>query len=346
MSRPIALVTAREALPLDEDMPPLVEAFQAAGAHVETPAWDDPAVDWARFDAAVLRSTWDYMDRLHQFLRWVDRCAGATRLLNPPEVVRWNLDKHYLLALHGAGVPVVPTRFVEPGESPDEALSGFLAGGGGRLSAGDPEDFDEFVIKPAVGAGSRDAVRLSRGDLARARAHLGRLLAAGRSAMLQPYLARVDEQGETALVHIGGLFSHAIRKGPLLRAGGPLVEGLFAAEDVSARVPGEDELDVAARACAVAACWDPMYVRVDVIRGAGGLPVVLELEMTEPSLFFPHGPGSAGRFAAAVLARLPAARGSVAVTRHGGAIHAGQAGAADLPSNELPPGGAAGRRTE
>lgn len=301
MPRPIALVTAREALPLDEDMPPLVAAFQAAGAQVETPAWDDPAVDWARFDAAVLRSTWDYMDRLDEFLAWVDRCAGATRLFNAPAAVRWNLDKHYLLELHRAGVPVVPTRFVEPGEPAGESLAGFLDGG---LSAGDGEAFDEFVIKPAIGAGSRDALRLSRGDLARAQAHLGRLLAAGRSAMLQPYLSRVDEQGETALVHIGGLFSHAIRKGPLLRAGGALVEGLFAPEDISARVPGEDELGVAARACAVAARWNPMYLRVDVIRGAGGLPVVLELEMTEPSLFFPHGPGSAGRFAEAVLARL------------------------------------------
>jgi hypothetical protein len=302
--RSIALVTAREALPLDEDMPPLVEAFQAAGAQVETPAWDDPAVDWARFDAAVLRSTWDYMDRLDEFLRWVDRCAGATRLFNPPEVVRWNLDKHYLLALQGAGVPVVPTRFVEPGESPDEALSGFLAGGDGRLSAADPGDFDEYVIKPAVGAGSRDAVRLSRGDTARAGAHLARMLGAGRSAMLQPYLCRVDQEGETALVHIGDRFSHAVRKGPLLRAGGALVEGLFAPEEISSRVPGADELEVAARASEVARRWDPLYVRVDVVRTAAGRPVVLELEMTEPSLFFPHGEGSAARFARALLARI------------------------------------------
>ena len=114
MPRRIALVTAGEALPLDEDMPPLVEAFRAAGAQVETPAWDDTSIDWASFDAAVLRSTWDYMDRLDQFLAWVDRCAGASLLFNVPEVVRWNLDKHYLLELHRAGVAVVPTRFVEP----------------------------------------------------------------------------------------------------------------------------------------------------------------------------------------------------------------------------------------
>jgi len=208
MPRQVALVTAREALPLDEDMPPLVEACRAAGMAVETPAWDDPSVDWGGFEAAVLRSTWDYADRSGEFLQWVDRCARATRLFNAPEVVRWNLDKHYLLELHAAGVPVVPTLFVEPGEAAGEALSAFLDG---RLSAGQPEDFDEFVIKPAIGAGSRDALRLSRGEGARAQDHLARLLEAGRSAMLQPYLRRVDEEGETALVHLGGGFSPAMR---------------------------------------------------------------------------------------------------------------------------------------
>lgn len=301
MPRQVALVTAREALPLDEDMPPLVEACRAAGMAVETPAWDDPSVDWGGFEAAVLRSTWDYADRSGEFLQWVDRCARATRLFNAPEVVRWNLDKHYLLELHAAGVPVVPTLFVEPGEAAGEALSAFLDG---RLSAGQPEDFDEFVIKPAIGAGSRDALRLSRAEPVRGQAHLDRLLEAGRSAMLQPYLRRVDEEGETALVHLGGGFSHAIRKGPLLHPGGALVEGLFAAEDISPRAPGQDELEVAARACEVAGRWGPLYVRVDVVRTADGGPVVLELEMTEPSLFFVHGPGSARRFAQALQARL------------------------------------------
>jgi glutathione synthase/RimK-type ligase-like ATP-grasp enzyme len=298
MPRRIALVTAREALPLDEDMPPLVEALRAAGAEVETPAWDDPTVDWGRFDAVVLRSTWDYMDRLGEFLGWIDRCAGATRLFNAPEVVRWSLDKHYLLELHQAGVPVVPTRFVEPGESPDEAVSAFLDG---SLSAGRPEDFDEFVAKPAIGAGSRDALRLSREDTGRAAAHLARLLQAGRSVLLQPYLRRVDEQGETALVHLAGRFSHAIRKAALLKPDGQLVAGLFAPEEITARIPGEDELEVAARACAVVQRQDPLYVRVDLVRNGADRPVVLELEMAEPSLFFAFAPGSAAAFGRALL---------------------------------------------
>ena len=111
----IALVSAFDALALDEDMPPLVAALVRLGARVSTPCWDDPAVDWSGYDAALLRSTWDYVDRIDEFLAWCERCARQTQLLNPPGVVRWNTDKHYLVHLAKAGVPVVPTRFVEPG---------------------------------------------------------------------------------------------------------------------------------------------------------------------------------------------------------------------------------------
>jgi hypothetical protein len=200
MERTIALVTAQEARALDEDLPLLVEALRAPGIGVETPCWDDPDYDWAACDAVVIRSTWDYIDRIDRFLDWVDRTGSCTRLFNPPAVVRWNTDKHYLRDLSGAGVGVVPTRFAEPGENPAAVLTDFLGGGAGALSVGDGFRFDEFVIKPAVGVGSRDAARYRRGEASRAEDHLHLLLAAGRSALLQPYLGRVDEVGETALI--------------------------------------------------------------------------------------------------------------------------------------------------
>lgn len=289
----VALVTCNMDPALDEDMPLLCKAFDEIGVAASTPAWDDPAIDWASFDAALLRSTWDYMDRLDEFLAWVDRCAAATRLFNPPALVRRNLDKHYLAGLEAAGIPIVPTRFAEPGEDPAARLDGFLAGLDGR----------EFVLKPAIGAGSRDAARFDLEDRSVALAHLRSLLDAGRSVLLQPYLARVDEFGETALVHIDGAFSHAIRKGPLLKRHAPGVAGLFAPEAISARQPGSDELEVAAAACSQLTHLDPLYLRVDLIRDAAGRPVVLELEMTEPSLFLAHGAGSAERLARALLNR-------------------------------------------
>src|ERR1700679_676870 len=114
MKPQIALVTAPRAPGLDEDMPPLRAALQAAGARSVIVDWDNGKVDWGAFDLALLRSTWDYTDRLREFLVWVDAAARDTTLLNPPSVVRWTTDKHYLAELAGAAVPVVPSTFIEP----------------------------------------------------------------------------------------------------------------------------------------------------------------------------------------------------------------------------------------
>jgi O-ureido-D-serine cyclo-ligase len=300
----IALVTARAALAIDPDLPPLVEALQRAGASVSTPCWDDAAVDWSSFDLAVLRSTWNYVERIGEFLAWARRCAQQTRLFNPPALLEWNTDKHYLQHLHRAGVAVVPTRYVEPGADPGQSLRQFLAGGPDSLSVGRHCDFDQFVVKPSIGAGSRDAARYRRSDADSALAHLSRLVATeDRSAMLQPYLAGVETSGETALIYYDGVPSHAFRKGPLLRLDAGLVEGLFAPEEISAREAADDERLLAAAAHAAIPFERPLYARIDMIRDERGAPVILELEMTEPSMFFAHAPGSADRLAALLIAR-------------------------------------------
>jgi len=249
----------------------------------------------------VLRSTWDYADRLDEFLEWADRCSERTRLVNPPAIVRWNTDKHYLIHLAHAGVPVVPTLFVEPGSNPAAELSRFLTGASGAFTVGGCGHFDEFVVKPAVGAGSRDAARYRREDRNRAEAHIARLLAAARSVMLQPYLDRVDHHGETAVIYIGGRYSHAIRKGPLLRLDDELVSGLFAPEQITPREPDADERRVAEAAFRACSLDEPLYARVDLVRDDHGDPVVLEVELTEPSLFFLYAPEAAGRFADVLL---------------------------------------------
>ncbi|HET8899516.1 MAG TPA: hypothetical protein VFN09_12160 [Rhodanobacteraceae bacterium] len=293
----IALVTARVARGTDHDMPALLQAFSVAGAHAEEADWDDPAVDWSRYDAALLRSPWDYVDRHAEFMVWAERTAGLTRLLNPLHVLRWNIDKHYLADLAAAGVATVPSRFIEPAEDADAALSAFLA---------EHPASTEFVIKPAIGAGSRDARRHGRDQLDAMREHLHQLLAVGRSALLQPYLARVDLAGETALIYLDGEFNHAIRKGPLLRPGAAATRELYASEDIAPRTAEPDELALAARAVASIPVEASLcYARVDLIRDDAGAPCLLELELVEPSLFFAHATGSASRLAAAVLQHTP-----------------------------------------
>jgi glutathione synthase/RimK-type ligase-like ATP-grasp enzyme len=294
MSLKVALVTARAARGLDEDEPPLHLALQNAHCSVQSVEWDDPKVDWGDFDVALLRSAWDYAERITEFIAWVERASKLTRVLNPLSVVRWNTDKHYLAQLGRAGVRTVPSVFVEPGEDAGQSVRSFL----------EAHSQPELVVKPGVGAGSRDAQRHKRAELGAAVAHVKRLLDDGRSVLLQPYLARVDRDGETALMYFEGKFSHAIRKGPLLPPGGAATTGLFAAETITPRVPGDDEIELAGRILGALPFESPLYARIDLIRDDEGLPCLLELEMTEPSLFFAHAAGSADRFAAAVLRRL------------------------------------------
>jgi O-ureido-D-serine cyclo-ligase len=284
----VALVSARVARHLDEDLPPLLAALAEAGVDAEAADWDDPAVDWSAYRLALLRSAWDYAERVTEFLAWADRTATLTTLINPPAIVRWNTDKHYLAELARAGVPTVPTRFVEPGERGVPALDRFLT----------QERPAEWVVKPAVGAGSRDAARYARGEERAAGAHVGRLLMAGRSVILQPYLDQVDLHGETALIYFNGRFSHAIRKGPLLQRGSGPTEALFAQEQITPRAPAAEELHVGDGVLAALPFAPPLYARVDLVRARDGNPCLLEIELTEPSLFFAHAPGAAATLAA------------------------------------------------
>jgi glutathione synthase/RimK-type ligase-like ATP-grasp enzyme len=281
----VALASCR-ALPFgDEDGPLLLAACAATGLDAEWRVWDDPAVDWNSYDLVILRATWDYPLRRDEFVAWAD---SVPRLANPADVVRWNTDKRYLADLAAAGVPTVATTWLVPG---DEVAI--------------PED-GEYVVKPAVSAGGVDTGRYGPEHADLAREHARRLLDAGRPVMVQPYLPAVDTHGETALLYSGGAYSHAIRKGALLAGPGSQVEGLYRPESIDAREPSEAERDIAeATLAAVPGGADRLlYARVDLVPGTDGAPQLLELEVTEPSLFLTYAPRSADRFAAAIAARV------------------------------------------
>lgn len=292
----IALATCRELPAGDEDSPVLLAACAAAGLDAEWKVWDDPSVDWSSYDLVVIRSTWDYVPRRDDFAAWA---SSVPRLANPAEVVDWNTDKSYLRQLADAGLPVVPTRWLEPGtEPPGDLVPGELFDGAA-----------EIVVKPAVSAGARDTARYGAADAGRAGEHAARLLAAGRRVMVQPYLTAVDEVGETALLYVGGGYSHAVRKGPLLAVGDDdTVEGLWRPEDISEREPAEAELALGDRTLAVlpGGADRLLYARVDLVPGPDGAPLVIEVEVTEPSLFLTAVPAGADRLAAAIRAAVTA----------------------------------------
>jgi hypothetical protein len=251
----------------DGDDDGLVGALRQRGLHARWLSWDDPQTLDA--DLVILRATWDYIDRLDEFLAWTTQVRN---LLNPPPVVVWNTDKRYLADLADAGVPTVPSLFFARGE---------------KIQL---PDADEVVVKPAIGAGSVGALRFSDPD--EARAHAAALQTEGRTVLVQPFDPRIAN-GETALVFLGGRQSHAFTKGPILPPPGqaPVFDesGTYAEETLTPADPDFEVWDVGHAALAAAAAHlrmdigDLLYARVDVI-GDRRDAQVLELELVEPSL--------------------------------------------------------------
>ncbi|MFQ3558742.1 hypothetical protein QZN11_18325 [Streptomyces gramineus] len=268
----------------DRDLPVLLSALTAAGADAVARPWDDPDVEWGAFDLVLLRSTWDYSWRTGEFLPWVERVGRATRIANPAAVVRWNSDKRYLGELAAAGVPVVPTRYLAPGETAEL-----------------PSDRD-FVVKPAFGAGARFAARYTPDEHATAVGHLARMHGEGLTAMVQPYAAGIDVGGERALQFFGGRLLHASRKRAVLAPGTAYDADKVAHPGLERWTATDAELAVARRAlAAVPGAPELLYARVDLVDGADGRPQVMELELVEPNLFLFLHPESTREVVAAVL---------------------------------------------
>lgn len=268
----LALVTCRAAVHLDTDLPLLTRELPEA----TVVSWDDPLVDWNAFDVAVIRSTWDYHSRRDDFLRWAHHVSDVSKLWNPIDVIEWNTDKRYLAELRRGGIPVVPTVFCDEVDGlSDLALDG------------------DVVVKPSVGAGSNGVLR-SRGDRGAAFGHARSLIAVGLTVMVQPYLAGVDEVGETGLVYVGGAFSHAFRKSAILAAPVEFEGDLMASETSDPHTATAAERELGDRV--LDQLPDTAYARIDLLPTPDG-PVLLEAELTEPSLFLHHDGAAAARAA-------------------------------------------------
>ncbi len=270
----IAIVTCARMPEPDEDERPLMDALAAAGVDATLAAWDDPTADWPRYDAAVLRSTWNYHRAPQAFAAWVD---AQPRLWNPPSIVRWNAHKRYLLDLERAGIDVTPTALLVKGS--DARLADVMRARG----------WSDVVVKPAVSGGSYATLRVTSTNLGQGEAHLRRVVAT-EDTLVQAYLPSVEGHGERAIVWIAGELTHAVRKSPRFLDGHEAVD----------LVPIEpDERAFATRV--LAPYVDSiLYGRVDVARGPDGRPCLMELELIEPSLFLRRHPPAIDRLVDAI----------------------------------------------
>lgn len=273
----------------DFDWPLLEAALTEAGVGPVTLAWDDSAVDWSSFDAVIVRSTWDSVDRPGEYLDWVEAVSAATELHNSAEIVRWNLDKHHLKDLIASDLPVVPTQWIDH-----------------RADWRVPDV--PFVIKPCVSAGGRETARYLPEESALATAHVERLLSQARALMVQPFIEAVDERGETKMVYIDGDLSHSLQVGGLLKTGSGVMERPW---EVSVSVdlvdPSDEQRNVASAVMAYVAGkfgGSPLYGRVDLVHGTDGRPHLLELELVDPSLSLWASPNAAHRLAIGIVKAL------------------------------------------
>jgi glutathione synthase/RimK-type ligase-like ATP-grasp enzyme len=276
-------------------------AFSRAGMTLDHQVWWVPDVEWERYDLVVIRSPWDYLERLGEFRRWLARLEGLGTLHNPAALVRWNLDKRYLLELELRGVPVIPTR-VATSEMEVAGLLGWVHG--------------EVVVKPTVSAGGRNTGRFAAGD-ERAGALARRILAQGGQAMIQPCIGSVATEGEFGAVLFDGVISHSFARGPILGPDGSHLGAdhldRVAPKPLDHRQQGLVEQATVAVAQLGAERFGltrpPLYARVDLVTLDDGRPAVLEVELAEPSFFLSVEPAGADRFVAAVLNRLPGRTG-------------------------------------
>ena len=282
------MATSEELPGLDDDSALALPELAAREIDVRPAVWTDPGVDWAGFDAVVVRSVWDYFHHPEAFDRWVERVATTTPMWNPAAVLRWNAHKSYLADLAERGVPLVDTRVLA--ERSDVDLPRLL----------DEHGWDDAIFKPAVAGGALGLHRIRGADEARlAQPAIDGLLAAG-DVLVQPFLPSIVEEGEVSLLYFGGRLSHTVRK--QAKPGDIRVQPEYggAQELVD---PEPEALDIA-RQVLDAVEADLLYARVDLVRGGDGTLRLIELEVIEPRLFLQLEPAAAGRYADAVAARV------------------------------------------
>ncbi len=287
----IALVTWANLPGGTPDDAPLLEALKRRGIETRFLRWDDPDVDWAQVGLAVLRSPWDYFKRIDEFRAWLDAAEFQTRLVNSAPIARWNTDKRYFRDLEARDVRMTPTIFVDADTGAEDQPAADLK------ALCDEKGWDDVVVKPTVSGGSFRTGRFMGTEIAdTGQALLEEVLAAG-DAIIQPYLPLVESARERSLMFIGGHYSHAVLRSAF-NPGGQHAEDPYTASD--------QEIDFARNVTLIAEeilGEGFAYARVDILPDGDG-PLLMELELTEPSLFFIHRPEAAEALAELLVGAL------------------------------------------
>ncbi len=276
----IGLVTcaALPALPPDERL--LLPLYKEAGLSTDIVIWDDPSVNWHSYDALILRSPWDYTQKYPAFLRWLEQTRPVP-LWNPRHLIQPNLDKRYLLNLEEQGFNVCETWICDTGEAPN--LEAWYQ----RLGP--------FVVKPTVSASGMDTHCFTQPPTAEQQSQIA-ALSAQKALMVQPFYEEIRHTGEWSFCYMGGAFSHLVLKTP--PANGFLIHEEHGGTTTARVAPAHLLEQIQPLIESLPTPW--LYARVDGLVEDGQF-MLMELELTEPSLYLNHDAQAPQRFVEALL---------------------------------------------
>jgi glutathione synthase/RimK-type ligase-like ATP-grasp enzyme len=266
----------------DVQMTALHQEASRRDVHIEEVIWDDPAINWGHYDAALVGTTWDYPLKRDRFFKTLARIDAQTFLLNPLSLMRWNLDKVYLADLAKKGVPSIPTLWADAADA--EAV----------IPAFDALQADEIVIKPRIGANAWRQARLKRGEALPTHKNLP-----PDACFIQPFLSSVAKYGEISMLYYNGRFSHGVRKIP--GEGDYRVQSGYGGREMDHHPDAQEQ--AVAKAAIAALPQLPLYARIDLVRNTQNQPVIMEVELIEPYHYPEQGEGFATPLLDGLLAR-------------------------------------------
>ncbi|RZV20019.1 hypothetical protein EOJ41_09955 [Vibrio alginolyticus] len=295
----VALISDSDSLSVDYDMPLITDAFKNTDVQADVVFWDESNPDWSMYDAVVLRSPWTYIDKIQPFIEFCQNIEKNSVLLNPVSVIEWNSNKKYLKQLEAQGIPIVPTEIIYSANEIHHALD--------RIQKCD-WDVKEIVIKPTIGAYSFGVVRFSVKDIDKIRKHVTYLLELDKGVIIQPYLHTIEEHGETNMIYFNNSYSHAIKKEALLSQHGETKTPDMEYRKIKEASDEEKALAIRILNLVQSSLGlnEPLlYARLDFIEDKNGQPLLLELEITEPSLSLPLTPKCTDMFVQSIINRKP-----------------------------------------
>ncbi len=263
------------------------KALEKKGLKVIRTYWDNPNFDFSTAKIVLFRTIWDYFHRFNEFSKWLDATKDKTTFINSPELIRWNIDKHYLQDLKNKGINIPDTLFIKKGE---------------RRKLTDLQKvtkWDKIVLKPAVSGAGRHTYKLTSENIEK-HEDIYKKLIDKEDMLFQEYQENITEKGEIAFIVFNGKFSHAILK--------KAKKGEFKVQDdfggtVHNYTPTEEEIIFAEKVVSVCEPM-PLYARVDVMQDKYNKPTIGEIELIEPELWFRFHLPAADLLADAILQKL------------------------------------------